>query len=54
MNQLVRTEVLWPRVACHFAGLEGHLTLGFTPLFGLLALHFSHLPFEAILRRLGQ
>ena len=54
MNQLVRTEVLRPRVACHFAGLEGHLTLGFSPLFGLLALHLSHLSLEAILRRLGQ
>ena len=54
MNQLIRTEVLRPRVAGHFAGLEGHLTLGFASLFGLLALNISHLSFEAILRRLGQ
>ena len=54
MNKLIGTEVLRPCVAVHFAGLHRHLTLGLAPLFGLLALHLSHLPFEAILRRLGQ
>ena len=53
MNKLIGTEVLRPCVAVHFAGLHRHLTLGLAPLFGLLALHLSHLPFEAILRRLG-
>ena len=54
MDKFVRTEVLWPCEAIHFARLVGHLAIRLAPISGLPSLNLFHLPFETILGRLGQ